>query len=217
MWPFRRSTPNRLTPNVHADNRIAAGSTVRGDLAGKGSFVVEGRVEGAIETNGPVFIGEGSVVEGGVRGSDVVVLGAVRGDVRAAGHLEIGPKGKVVGDVWLSSLTLHPGGVFYGTSRMAGAEELLALPPRQQPGLLGAASDAVDVGAGHSGRTLPPPDGAVPPPPGMRELPPLSGPISAVRVPEGLLSHERLVTASGVDDAEHEPVSEDEVVREATG
>lgn len=214
MWPFRRSTPNRMTPSFHADNRIAAGSTVRGDLAGRGSFVVEGRVEGAIETNGPIFIGEGSVIEGGVQGSDVVVLGAVRGDVRATGHLEIGPKGKVVGDVWLSSLTLHPGGVFHGTSRMAGAEELLALPVRQQAGLLAPASEH---GSGHSGRTLPPPDGAVPPPPGMRELPPLSGPISAVRMPEGLLSHERLVTATGVEDAEHEPVFDDEPAREATG
>jgi cytoskeletal protein CcmA (bactofilin family) len=127
---------------------------VRGDLTGPGGFRIDGTVEGSIDAQGPVVIGEAGVVDGSVRGRDVVVLGKVRGDVVAKAHLEIGPNGKVVGDVTVESFRMHKGGVFRGTSRMPGAEDLttnthpLGLMPAHPRG----------------GRTLPPPAGAVPPP-----------------------------------------------------
>lgn len=151
MWPFKRETEiptfgSRGTP----DNTIAAGSAVRGDVNGPGGFRVDGRVEGSVDADGPVVIGEGGVVEGGVRGRDVIVLGSVRGDVRAAGHLEIGPKGRIVGDITTGSFRMHKGGVFRGTSRMAddSAPASMEIPKLEAPRV----------------RTLPPPAGAVPPP-----------------------------------------------------
>jgi cytoskeletal protein CcmA (bactofilin family) len=166
MWPFRRADE---VPRFAVENTLGAGTTVRGDLAGPGGFRVDGTVEGSIDAQGPVVIGESGSVDGSVRGRDVVVLGRVRGDVTATGHLEIGPNGKVVGDVTVESFRMHKGGVFRGTSRMPGADDMvlatttqpLGLPPRVR------------------GRTLPPPDGAVPPPPAF---------------PDDLVSQERLVS-----------------------
>ena len=149
MWPFKRETE---IPSFTADNTIASGSAVRGDVNGPGGFRVDGRVEGSVDADGPVVIGDGGVVEGGVRGRDVIVLGTVRGDVRAAGHLEIGPKGRIVGDITTGSFRMHKGGVFRGTSRMAddsAPPESMEVPKLESPRV----------------RTLPPPAGAVPPPP----------------------------------------------------
>lgn len=178
MWPFR--DPKNALPTFAVENTIGAGSRVRGDLSGPGGFRVDGTVEGAIDATGPVVIGEEGLVEGSLRGRDIVVLGRVRGDVTAAGHLEIGPKGKILGDITMKSLRLHTGGLFRGTSGMPGGED--AFPAQLTEG---AKED-------RRGRTLPPPNGAVPPPPTLAEL----AEITPLLVPHQAVSHERLLTSA---------------------
>lgn len=175
MWPFS-SAPKDSIPTFEVENTIGTGTRVCGDIRGPGGVRIDGTVEGAVEVDGPVVVGEGGTVEGGIRGRDIVVLGRVRGDVHAAGHLEIGSKGKIAGDVTMESFRLHKGGIFRGTSRMGGAEEML--PIAELP-----VSTTITT-RGARGRTLPPPAGAVPPPPTLLTPPAESG----------VLSHERLLT-----------------------
>lgn len=178
IWPFHRAPKNEI-PTFVVDNTIGAGTRVSGDLRGPGGFRVEGTVEGAIEADGPVVVGEGGTVEGGIRGRDVVVLGSVRGDVHASGHIEVGPSGKIFGDVTMESIRVHKGGVFRGTSRMGGADDAArALPPRAE-----RSAPALEA---QRRRTLPPPTGAVPPPA-------LPEPPSLASVPIAPVSEERLV------------------------
>jgi cytoskeletal protein CcmA (bactofilin family) len=179
MWPFRDAKIE--IPSFDVENTIGAGSRVRGDLSGPGGFRIDGTVEGAISAEGPVVIGEGGVVEGGVRGRNVVVLGRVRGDVHVTGHLEIGPKGKVLGDITVQSFRMHTGGVFRGTSCMPGGEE-------SAPVLL-AATSTLDRRV----RTLPPPNGAVPPP-ALAELAEMVTATRVSDVPDEAISQQRLIT-----------------------
>jgi cytoskeletal protein CcmA (bactofilin family) len=188
MWPFR--DPKTEIPTFDVENTIGAGSRVRGDLSGPGGFRVDGTVEGAISADGPVVIGEGGAVEGVVRGRNVVVLGRVRGDVHATGHLEIGPKGKVLGDITVGSFRMHTGGVFRGTSCMPGGEETA-------PVLLASTSTLE-----RRVRTLPPPNGAVPPPPALAEL--AEHVTRSSDVPDEAVSQQRLITTDS-DDAESSP------------
>ena len=181
MWPFRDA--RNAIPTYEVENTIGTGSRVCGDLAGPGGFRIDGAIEGAVDAEGPVLVGEGGSVEGSIRGRDVVVLGRVRGDVHASGHLEIGPKGKVVGDITVQSFRMHTGGVFRGTSCMPGGEERLP-----------ALTANSDSGMARRGRTLPPPNGAVPPPPTLAEIAELS---PLVLMPDEAVSHERLLTSEG--------------------
>jgi cytoskeletal protein CcmA (bactofilin family) len=155
MWPFGAQ---KDIPTFQVASTVGRGTTVRGDLAGPGGFRIDGTVEGSIDSDGPVVVGEDGVVAKGIRARQLVVLGCVRGDVHAD-HLEIGPKGKVIGNVSAQSLRMHKGGTFRGSSRMAddaaSKVALVALPPAER---------------GAPGRTLPPPaDAAVPPPPSASE------------------------------------------------
>jgi cytoskeletal protein CcmA (bactofilin family) len=179
MWPFR--DPEPAIPTFHVDNTIGAGTRVRGDLSGPGGFRIDGTVEGGITADGPVIVGEGGVVEGVVRGRNVVVLGRVRGDVHVSGHLEIGPKGKVLGDITVQSFRMHTGGVFRGTSCMPGGEDAV-------PALLLGSTGAMETRV----RTLPPPNGAVPPPPALAELAELV--TRSSDVPDEAVSQQRLIT-----------------------
>jgi cytoskeletal protein CcmA (bactofilin family) len=178
LWPFR----GEGIPTYDADNIVGAGTNVRGDLRGPGGFRVDGAVTGAVESDGPVVIGERGSVEGTIKGRDVVVLGRVHGDVIATGHLEIGPEGRVMGDVAVLSLRIHGGGTFYGESRIGdSAGEARPATSTSPFGILpvGPASQKPKV------RTLPPPLGGVPPPapsPAVTApLPTLEGPRPAPR------------------------------------
>lgn len=181
MWPFSRA-PKDGIPTFEVENTIGTGTRVLGDIRGPGGVRIDGTVEGAVEVDGPVVIGEGGTVEGGIRGRDVVVLGKVRGDVHAGGHLEIGPKGKIAGDVTMESFRMHKGGVFRGTSKMGGDDVSL-------PELTAALT------RGARGRTLPPPAGAVPPPaPTLLTPPAESGAVS--------VSPDRLLTPADFEGEE---------------
>lgn len=164
MWPFRRSG----IPVYEVENIVGEGTTVRGDLRGPGGFRIDGAVRGSIEADGPIVIGEKGVVEGTLKGRDVIVLGRVHGNVTATAHLEVGPEGRVMGDVEVVSVKVHPGGVFHGASRIgdAGASAPRLTTDTSPFGILPVSN--VPAPFSHkakSGRTLPPPLGAVPPPP----------------------------------------------------
>ena len=182
MWPFRDA--KNAIPTFDVENTVGTGSRVCGDLSGPGGFRIDGAVEGTVDAGGSVVIGDAGSVEGSIRGRDVVVLGRVRGDVHASGHLEIGPNGKILGDITVQSFRMHTGGVFRGTSCMPGGEE--ALPALGS----GVEAQATPV---RRGRTLPPPNGAVPPPPMLSEL----AEIVPLLAQDEARSQERLVTSSG--------------------
>ena len=102
------------------ENVIGRSCTIRGDLSAEGAFRIDGTIDGSVESQASVIIGETGVVRGSVRGTDVVIAGTVQGDVICAGHLEILAKGKVEGDIAAKSMRIETGGVFCGNSRMGG-------------------------------------------------------------------------------------------------
>jgi cytoskeletal protein CcmA (bactofilin family) len=103
------------------ENVLGKSLVVHGDLKADGAFRIDGTVEGSVTSKSAVYIGEGGVVRGDVSGSDVVIAGQVSGNVTCTGHLEIVATGCVEGDLDAKSVRIETGGVFRGTSRMAGA------------------------------------------------------------------------------------------------
>lgn len=105
------------------ENVLGRSLVVHGDLKADGAFRIDGTVEGSVTSKGAVYIGESGVVRGDVSGSDVVIAGQVSGNVSSSGHLEIVATGRIEGDLDAKSVRIETGGVFRGTSRMAGAEK----------------------------------------------------------------------------------------------
>jgi cytoskeletal protein CcmA (bactofilin family) len=103
------------------ENVLGKSLVVEGNLKADGAFRIDGTVEGNVESKSAVYIGESGVVRGDVTGSDVVIAGQVSGNVTCTGHLEIVATGRIEGDLDARSVRIETGGVFRGTSRMAGA------------------------------------------------------------------------------------------------
>jgi cytoskeletal protein CcmA (bactofilin family) len=115
-------------PGPDAPNVLAAGTTVRGDLRGDGGFHIDGHVDGSVESNGPVTVGESGSVSGLIKGTDVSIEGMVNGDVQASGHIAIGARGQLLGDATGRSMKVADGGVLCGMTRL-GEHEGLSVGP----------------------------------------------------------------------------------------
>jgi cytoskeletal protein CcmA (bactofilin family) len=120
---WRSKSDNSRPARDPIENILGRSCVIRGDLVAEGSFRIDGTVEGSVESQGAVVIGDSGCVRGDVSGSDVVVAGKIHGHVRCPGHLEILAKGRIEGDIDAKSVRIETGGVFCGVSRMGEMAE----------------------------------------------------------------------------------------------
>lgn len=97
---------------------IAPGTQVKGDLTFGEQLYVNGRVEGNIyadpDSNASVVIAEGGSVHGEIRVPNVVVNGAVEGDVHAGAKVELAAKARVKGNVYYKLMEMQLGATVEG-------------------------------------------------------------------------------------------------------
>ena len=86
---------------------------------------IDGSVEGKIQCDAEVSIGEKGVCEGDIVAGKVMISGRFTGTVDAE-RLEIVASGNVSGTVSVGQLVVESGAQFNGTSKIKGQE-----PPRQ--------------------------------------------------------------------------------------
>ena len=92
---------------------IGAGTKVTGDLEFRGRLHLDGKVEGDVtgEAGASVLvIGADGLVEGAVRVDELILNGAVRGDVEARERVELGASARVDGNVAYKLLQMSAGG-----------------------------------------------------------------------------------------------------------
>jgi cytoskeletal protein CcmA (bactofilin family) len=94
---------------------IAAGSRVIGTITAAEDLMVQGRVEGRIQSEAAVVIDTQAIVEGDIVAHHVVVRGIVVGDISAVETIEIASTAQVAGDLKTRRLALRPGGRVAGT------------------------------------------------------------------------------------------------------
>jgi cytoskeletal protein CcmA (bactofilin family) len=120
-WGDKKNGSRQATEEI--TNWLESSTVVRGDLKSVRGFRIDGKIEGSVESAAAIVIGEGGVVRGDVRGTDVIVVGRVDGNIHATGHLDIRASGVVIGDVEAVSFRIETGGVFRGTSQMGRPSE----------------------------------------------------------------------------------------------
>jgi cytoskeletal protein CcmA (bactofilin family) len=91
---------------------------IEGEILGSENLHVEGYLKGSVTLSGDIFIGNSGVVEADVEAKNIIVQGAVTGNVKAHHQLEIHPTGKLVGDCTAASIDIKEGAVFEGRSNM---------------------------------------------------------------------------------------------------
>lgn len=115
---------------------LGRGTDFRGTLVSSGVVRIDGKLEGEINHNGDLLIGEHAVVVANVKAKQITVAGQIKGNVDCEGRLEIVPTGRLYGDIKVGHLVIADGAVFQGVSVMrntASPQEGAAPKPNAKP------------------------------------------------------------------------------------
>lgn len=102
---------------------LGEGTKIKGNIFTRGSMRIEGEVEGKIEAEGDIFVGEKGIVDTEITARNVVVAGKINGNVLAKEKLEIMSSGRISGDIQTDTLKIEAGANFTGSSRPLKKEQ----------------------------------------------------------------------------------------------
>lgn len=88
--------------------------TISGDIATKGTIRVDGRVEGTVHRADTLIIGAGGTVIGNVEAREVVIGGALHGNLTVTERVEVQATASVRGDIRAAAVQLLEGGTVHG-------------------------------------------------------------------------------------------------------
>ena len=104
---------------------IGPGVSIKGELRGDGALTMLGQFEGEVVLNGAVHIGPAARVDANITASEITIAGAVRGNLSAAGRVEILGSGSLTGTLKSESLSAGSGTTMKG--------EVWVEPPAEPP------------------------------------------------------------------------------------
>jgi cytoskeletal protein CcmA (bactofilin family) len=111
---------------------VGEGSEFDGTLRLKTAVRIDGDFRGNIASEDTVVVGETSGIEANIHSRNVIIYGAVAGDVVATRQLIVHRTGRLLGDVETPSLAIEPGAVFNGRSKMVRPDLVLRGRPRAE-------------------------------------------------------------------------------------
>ncbi len=103
---------------------LGVGMIWQGSISGSGGVRIEGMFEGQIALKGMLVVGEtGKVTCENLRAANVIVAGAVKGNITAQ-KVEIRSTGRVWGDIVTTAFATEEGAFLRGQIRMEDAVDL---------------------------------------------------------------------------------------------
>ena len=116
-----------ITPKADGAETIVGTSVkLKGNLHSSGDIIVDGAVSGELKTKGSVIIGPNANILANIKAQNVQISGMVQGNVEASDKIQITETGRVMGDITASVLSIAPGAVFSGTSKMSDTHREVA-------------------------------------------------------------------------------------------
>ena len=104
------------THRVASSAVIGKSVVIKGQIYSREDLVIDGEVEGSVEANeNKIVVGPNGKVSAGVKAREVVVHGAIRGNVEAGEKIDIRREAKLVGDIKTQRIVIEDGAYFKGS------------------------------------------------------------------------------------------------------
>ena len=103
-------------------NSLSNDVEIKGKLRFSRDLFIDGRIEGEVNSEGDLTIGENAQIIGDIKTRSVVVFGKVHGNITVTDRCELKQKAELNGDVTASKLAIEEGAVFLGSSTVRGGE-----------------------------------------------------------------------------------------------
>lgn len=82
---------------------------IKGDLSFKGTFRVDGRFKGKVDSGSILIIGESGKVEADIKIGHIIINGEVKGNIHASEKVEVNTHGRVFGTITTPKLVVEEG------------------------------------------------------------------------------------------------------------
>ena len=82
---------------------------IKGDLHFKGTFRVDGRFKGKVDSESILIIGDSGKVEADVKIGHLIINGELRGNIQASKKVEVNANGRVFGTILTPKLIVEEG------------------------------------------------------------------------------------------------------------
>ena len=132
--------PPAVVPAPRADTgprpsaAIGASMTIKGEIRAREELMVDGEVEGSLESQSLLTVGQNGKVRANIKAREVVVYGSVRGNVEVAEKIAIRDQGSLVGDIKAAGISIDDGAYFKGSIDIVRPEpKVTAKAQRAEP------------------------------------------------------------------------------------
>ena len=123
VMPVQSAPPQPSEPEPGLIAYLYKGSRVSGQLTFQGQAKIDGTVDGEIQCQGTLTIGEGAEVRAKISSQVVIVRGRVEGNVSANERVELIAPARLVGNIKTPRLVITEGVVFDGDCSMGVTRE----------------------------------------------------------------------------------------------
>ncbi len=128
--PTQKSEPTASTPppplpsNSTVSERqsggvLSAGVSIKGSVRFSTELVIDGQVEGTIDSGGRLTVGKNAHITGEIRAGSLAVYGTVDGDVTAVERCELHSGCTLRGDIEAPRLVVDEEAAFLGSAKIA--------------------------------------------------------------------------------------------------
>jgi cytoskeletal protein CcmA (bactofilin family) len=94
---------------------IGPSMTIKGEIRAKEELLVEGEVEGLLESQSLLTVGPNGKVKANIKAREVVIYGSVRGNVEVMEKIAIREQGSLIGDIKSAGISIDDGAYFKGS------------------------------------------------------------------------------------------------------
>lgn len=108
--------PRKTSALSGSKNILSSDVEIRGKLRFSNDLIIDGRIEGEVNSEGDLTVGENAQIIGDIKTRSVVVFGKVNGNITVTDRCELKQNAELDGDVVASKLAIEEGAVFLGSS-----------------------------------------------------------------------------------------------------
>lgn len=117
--PQAPAQPNGApSPSKAPGGLLSRGVSIKGTVKFRDELVIDGEVEGTIDSTGSLTVGEHATIKGEIRSKSIKVRGTVNGDIFATERCELQAGCTLQGDIEAPRLVVDENATFLGSAKV---------------------------------------------------------------------------------------------------
>jgi cytoskeletal protein CcmA (bactofilin family) len=123
-----------MNATSNSKNVLNSDVELKGTLKFAGELTFDGKLDGEINSDSTLHLGDNAVIKGNINVNSVVVRGKVNGNVTAREKIDIKTKTELFGDIRAPKLVIEEGVTFVGKTEVNPNKVAPSAPAQPRPG-----------------------------------------------------------------------------------